>query len=314
MDKILKDIIDIEADPTRFNDEQMTLVAWASKEVKDRDGEIIKASGWELDNFRNNSVLMAFHDYNAFPVGRVQWIKKYPEENPIGLKFKAQFADTEVGREAYQLYKGGYMNCFSVGFRPIEKPYYDKTLEARVFPKNELLEISIVPIPALPDAKVESIGDIIKTKEFKTSFDNLITKPDKRGWDETDASFRYRVYPPSDFQEGTFRTVPIKRDKPRVSSVMGKKKNEDTMSIQALIFPKEDDWTLEKAKSWLDDHEDLKKDLDIFDVLLLSFDMIKTKEIIDASEYGHEDIMNELDDDIELDSEIEIEDAIEIEI
>lgn len=301
MNKIRKDIIDIEGDLSRFDDSEQTLIAWASKEVKDRDGDIIKADGWELDNFRKNSVLMAFHDYNAFPVGKVLWIKQYPDKNPQGLKFKAKFADTDVGREAYKLYKDGFMNCFSVGFRPLEKPYYDKNIDANIYPKNELLEISIVPIPALPEAKVESIGDYVKTKEFKAIFDeiksNLHTKPEQRGWDETETSFRYRVHPPSDFQDGTFRTVPIKRNKPRVNSVMGKKKNDDNMSIQALIFPKEDDWTLEEAKAWLDEHEDLKKDFDIFDMIEKIFDLIETDNEINSSEYEHE---FEIDDDIEF--------------
>ena len=82
---------------------------------------------------------------------------------------------------------------------------------------------------------------------------------EKPGWDETDTAFRYRVRDPGLFQEGSFRTVAVKRDKPRVNSVMGKLQNQDTMTVQNLMFPKEDDWTMDNAKTWLADHKDLLK-------------------------------------------------------
>jgi len=87
-------------------------------------------------------------------------------------------------------------------------------------------------------------------------------KTTKPGWDETNTSFRYRVRNPDLFVDGSFRTVPIKRDKPRVNAVMGKlKEDQQKMVIQSLIFPKEDEWTMEKAKQWLSEHGDLLKEV-----------------------------------------------------
>ena len=84
----------------------------------------------------------------------------------------------------------------------------------------------------------------------------LATKP---GWDENDSSIRYRVREPGEFEEGSMRTVPLKADKPKVNSVMGKLKGEDSMTVQSLIFPKEDGWDMAKAKVWLKDNEDAAK-------------------------------------------------------
>jgi hypothetical protein len=84
-------------------------------------------------------------------------------------------------------------------------------------------------------------------------------KTEKPGWEETDEMCRYRVRNPALFQEDSFRTVTIKKDKPRVMAVMGKLMNEDTMTIQNLMFPKEDEWTMDSAKAWLADHQDLLK-------------------------------------------------------
>lgn len=108
----------------------------------------------------------------------------------------------------------------------------------------------------------------------KDSDDKEVTKP---GWDENETSFRYQVRNPDTFRRDTFRTVPIKKDKPRVNSVMGKlKKNEgkedDPMILQSLIFPKEDDWTLADAKKWLKEHDDLLKSIeDILEILFKEF-------------------------------------------
>lgn len=84
----------------------------------------------------------------------------------------------------------------------------------------------------------------------------IVQKP---GWDETETSYRFRVRDTEEFEDGSFRTVPIQEDPPRVNAVMGHLKGDDDMTIQSLIFPKEDDWTLDRAKAWLADHGDLNK-------------------------------------------------------
>jgi hypothetical protein len=120
----------------------------------------------------------------------------------------------------------------------------------------------LVPVPSCPDALSEARSKgIINDNEFKM-FEESKTVVAKPGWDETETSFRFRVRDPALFQDGTFRTVPIKEDKPRVNSVMGKLIDEDTMTVQSLIFPKEDDWDLAAAKTWLKEHEDLTKGAD----------------------------------------------------
>jgi len=73
-------------------------------------------------------------------------------------------------------------------------------------------------------------------------------------WEETENEIRHRVRDPEDFQPDSFRTITLKEDKPRVFAIIGKLKGETTTTIQALRFPKEDGWTLEKAKEWVAKH------------------------------------------------------------
>ena len=119
----------------------------------DRMGDIVEQDGWDLENFRKNPVVLWGHDYGLPPIGRCVDIRV------VGGKLKAQtkFADTPLAREVYQLYRGGFMSSFSVGFKPKEyKPIKnaDGDVTGLRFVKSELLEYSAVSVPANPNANV----------------------------------------------------------------------------------------------------------------------------------------------------------------
>jgi hypothetical protein len=59
-----------------------------------------------------------------------------------------------------------------------------------------------------------------------------------------------------------FRYIKIKKDKPKVNAVYGKLKDKDDWKIQALRFPKSDDWSVETAKTWVKDHPDILKTIE----------------------------------------------------
>ncbi len=169
----------ITAEKTEINEIEQSIIGWGSKPIKDRDDELIESSAWKLDSFRKNPVIMLCHDYTSPPVGKALWVKA----DSNGLKFKAKFANTERGREVYQLFKEGIMSAFSVGFKPnrdaiLESPkdgkYKDMGLK-RVYTDVELLEISCVPIPSNSEALVEAVkSGRIKTKELKEELEAVI--------------------------------------------------------------------------------------------------------------------------------------------
>lgn len=150
-----------------FDEAERTFVAWASKPVLDRDGEIIASDAWDADNFRKNPVLLWAHDYSLPPVGKVLWVK----EQKNGLKFMPKFAPTDMGVELFELYQDGFLNTFSVGFIPKDfEEDEEETVQfmgwfGDIFEKPvltytdvELLEISCVPVPSCPAALVERMA------------------------------------------------------------------------------------------------------------------------------------------------------------
>ena len=131
-----------------FEQKDGEIIGVASTQNADRDGEVIIQSGWQLDNFRKNPVILAGHDYWSFPIGKATDILIEGSR----LLFKMVFATTEKGQEAAQLVKEGVLNAFSVGFIPKNWSDADTIAEA------ELLEISLVSVPANPEAVVLAKG------------------------------------------------------------------------------------------------------------------------------------------------------------
>ena len=151
------------------SDEENTATAAISTDTVDRDREILLPKGAELGNFYKNPVVLWAHDYSGTPVGKAKWIKsgrKY-------IKAMWTWAKTVKAQEIKQLWEGGFLNAISVGFIPKEghEPTpkdIDKVPEwaeaRRIVDKWELLEFSIVPVPANPDA-LASIKALNLSKE-----------------------------------------------------------------------------------------------------------------------------------------------------
>lgn len=131
----------------------------ASSMDADRYGDTIDQAGWVTDNFRANPVLLWAHSHDCPPVGKVGKIG--PGVNGNLTASEITFTPAEMhafGDEVGQMVRGGFLNTVSVGFLPLEwEERYDK--EGRFlgyhFSRCELLEISVVPVPANPQALIE---------------------------------------------------------------------------------------------------------------------------------------------------------------
>src|ERR1700733_11975407 len=137
----------------KAKDEHGTFDVIISTEDTDRSGEIVKQSGWELVNYKNNPIVLWGHDYYSLPVG-VCTETYLTEKNGIpALGARGVFLSAEINpfaqqvRKLYEfgLGKGEGVGCTtSVGFIPKE---FDENARNTIT-KAELLEFSFVPIPA----------------------------------------------------------------------------------------------------------------------------------------------------------------------
>lgn len=129
----------------------------------DRQGESVSQSGWELDNYLKNPIVLWGHDYYSLPIGICTSINIVNGQ----LVARGQFAPEEANPFAQQvrrLYDLKIVRATSVGF--IAKETDNKTIT-----KAELLEFSFVPVPANPFAL-----SLAKAQEMKLDLAMLATK------------------------------------------------------------------------------------------------------------------------------------------
>jgi uncharacterized protein len=131
----------------------------ASTEAVDRYGDIIRVSGWKLDNYLRNPVFLWGHKSGEPPIGKTVGI--HVETSPVpALVQRVEFADKETYPFAdtiFNLYKGKFLRAVSVGFLPLEHPKAirdenNDRVTGWEFTSQELLELSAVPVPANSDA------------------------------------------------------------------------------------------------------------------------------------------------------------------
>lgn len=135
------------------DDDECTITAVISDASVDRMGDVIDQSGWILDNYKKNPVVLWCHDYSIPPIGKAIDMRVVNGK----LKATTKFASTELAREVWNLYRGGFLSSFSVGFKPRSyKPIKDEdgNVTGFKFLEQELLEYSAVSVPANPNANV----------------------------------------------------------------------------------------------------------------------------------------------------------------
>lgn len=133
------------------------------------------------------------------------------------------------------------------------------------------IEESLTPTPSNPYAMLPA--DAVK------HFEPLGLEPPEpllsavKVWEETENEIRHSVRDADRFQDGSFRRITLKEAKPRVFAVIGRLKGETSTIIQSLRFPKDDTWTVAKAKQWVADHPDAAKSDEIIRDLEATFNI-----------------------------------------
>jgi HK97 family phage major capsid protein/HK97 family phage prohead protease len=138
----------------------------ATTPTADRMGDVIEPKG---ATFANPLPLLLYHNAKA-PVGTVM----LDAADAAGIRFRASLpviADAGTLRErvneAWQSIKAGLIRGVSIGFRPLEDGIEFIKGGGLRFTKIEILELSLVAIPANAEARIETIKAIDAASYFQ---------------------------------------------------------------------------------------------------------------------------------------------------
>jgi len=132
----------------------------------DRGNRMVEPSGWNLANFKRAPRVLADHDYSIERVIGTGHDVKVADVPRIGKALIAttQFAEEGLGEVAFRLASTGIVNSWSVGWVGLKSHRIGELDDCEAcqkasnvewgqhFVTQELLEYSLVAIPANPDA------------------------------------------------------------------------------------------------------------------------------------------------------------------
>ena len=142
-------------------DDEDVLASWTlSTADVDRPNDSIRQEGWELTNFRRNPVVLFAHDSSALPVARS--LATYLGRGTLkGTSLFTPAVTYDFGATVGRMVRAGFLSAVSVGFRPLkweiaeDRDDGDSWWAPVNFLEQELLEYSVVPIPANPHALLD---------------------------------------------------------------------------------------------------------------------------------------------------------------
>jgi HK97 family phage prohead protease len=158
----------------------------------DRYGTIIVPSGIDYTAYLNNPIVLAQHDSDDWPIGKCLGFMMNGENLEATLQFHRI---TEEACEVADLVAAGYVRAVSVGIIPIESE--EQTIDGKtvtVYTKSELVEFSVVSIPANREALIK--------KSIKLKLESIFNKLKKV----------YRMLTPEQTQAITDNFLPILQD------------------------------------------------------------------------------------------------------
>ena len=152
---------------TSIDEQNFTVKAIISDETEDRHGEVVVQDGWDFTEYKSNPIVLFGHDAGALPIGKTLDIEIVDGKTVATMQFAVNEYDR--AKDIWNLVKGGYLKTISVGFINVLRDGA-KLLE------NKLLEISVVPVPANPNAITLAAETGVINKKDVTWLRDTMTK------------------------------------------------------------------------------------------------------------------------------------------
>jgi len=163
-----------------------SLEAIFSTESSDRHGDVVVQDGWDLKNFNKNPVILNSHNYGDATEVIGKAINPRIENKKLVGEIIFAVNENPKAKIVFDLYAGGFLNAFSVGFIPKKfEQNKDGTTNWNKILEAELLEVSAVSVPANALALAKEKGIEIEKLLDDKNDENKESKNDtKRNIDE----------------------------------------------------------------------------------------------------------------------------------
>ena len=154
----------------------------------DRQNEIVEPDGASLANYMANPVVLYGHAYQgmeSIPVGRAISLEIYHEGDTKGIKAQWEWQQDDVTPLISAVHKSwdrGFINTASIGFLASE--YQDNHIV-----KWEMLEYSLVPVPANPtamrlngftDPEIKALGVDVTPETLIADLESMVSTKEGR--------------------------------------------------------------------------------------------------------------------------------------
>ena len=153
------------------SDGSVKIKGMANTVTTDRVGDTIVPEAWKrggLNNYRKNPIILFNHNYDT-PIGKGTKVEGIED----GLYLEATISGNT--RES-GLIKDGVLKAFSVGFIIKEADYIEETGGLRIL-DVELLEVSVVSVPANPNSLFSVSKSFDTEKDYKDFVNSLVGAP-----------------------------------------------------------------------------------------------------------------------------------------
>lgn len=141
---------------------------YANTSSKDRVGDVVIPTAFQksLPTYLKNPVLLVNHDW-----ADIAGVVKEAKITDKGLYIQARVSDTR--EDLKMLIREGCLRTFSIGYNEIDADI-DESTKTKYVKELELLEISVVSVPANTEAMFTAV-DATKTEEAQKNLKDFIT-------------------------------------------------------------------------------------------------------------------------------------------
>lgn len=173
----------------RKKEDERTITFVASDSTRDSAGTVLNQDNWDLTRFNSNGIIGYQHkvyggwDDTDNPDNVIGKGHAYVEDGKLMVDITFEPKEiNELAEKIYQKVLFGSLRAVSVGFLPIGKGRFGEGADAETyyFAGQQLLEVSVVNIPANPNAlrkSMEAENDFLEAERKRLLEETKVEEP-----------------------------------------------------------------------------------------------------------------------------------------